>query len=261
MSFHDKKLFHSPFNITVVIAGLGFFIDAFDLFLFNVYRIPSLKELGLTDAALTTTGENLLAIQMAGMMVGGIITGVIADKKGRLTALYGSIILYSLCNIANAFVHDINTYALIRFLAGVGLAGELGAGVTLVAESMSIEKRGYGTILVATLGALGAVTAGLAGDFLPWRQAFFAAGIVGFLLLILRIRSRESFMFIENKSQSIIKGSFTLLFASRKRILKYLACILMGVPIWYTVGLLITLSPEIAKNHHIDGLKLSTCFV
>jgi MFS family permease len=261
MSFHDKKLFHSPFNITVVIAGLGFFIDSFDLFLFNVYRIPSLKDLGLTDAALTTTGENLLAIQMVGMMVGGIITGVIADKKGRLKALYGSIILYSLCNIANSFVHDINTYALIRFLAGVGLAGELGAGVTLVAESMSIEKRGYGTILVATLGALGAVTAGLAGDFLPWRQAFFAAGVVGFLLLILRIRSRESLMFIENKSQSIIKGSFTLLFASRKRILKYLACILMGVPIWYTVGLLITLSPEIAKNNHIDGLKLSTCFI
>jgi putative MFS transporter len=195
MSSPTGKIYHSPFNITVLVAGLGFFIDAFDLFLFNVYRIPSLKDLGLSGSALTLTGERLLSIQMAGMMVGGIVTGIYADKKGRVRILYGSILLYSLANFANAFVHDVNTYAVIRFLAGVGLAGELGAGITLVSESMSVEKRGYGTILVATLGALGAVVAGLVGDFLPWRQAFLAAGIAGGVLLILRLRSFEPSMF------------------------------------------------------------------
>ncbi|HQF28913.1 MAG TPA: MFS transporter [Bacteroidia bacterium] len=256
-----SKTYHSPFNIAVLAAGLGFFIDAFDLFLFNVYRIPSLKDLGLSGDDLRIAGEKLLAIQMAGMMIGGILSGIIADKKGRVTALFGSIILYSLCNIANGFVHDVNTYAIIRFLAGVGLAGELGAGITLVGESMSPEKRGYGTILVATLGALGAVAAGLAGDFLPWRSAFITAGIAGFLLLLMRVKSMETTMFEHAKKSNAEKGSFKLLFSSPTRIAKYFGCILMGVPIWYSVGILITLSPEIATLHHIDGLKLSTCFI
>jgi MFS family permease len=256
-----KKLYSSPINITVIVAGLGFFVDAFDLFLFNVYRIPSLQELGFAGDELTRQGEKLLSIQMAGMMAGGIITGILADKRGRVAALYGSIILYSLANIANSFVTDVNSYAMIRFLAGLGLAGELGAGITLVSESMTKEKRGYGTILVATLGALGAVTAGLAGDFLPWRQAFLAAGIAGFLLLFIRVRSMESYMFMESKTISGQRGSFLLLFKSGKRSLKYIACILMGVPIWYSVGLVITLSPEIGKLHGIEGLKLSTCFI
>jgi MFS family permease len=257
----DKKLYHSPFNIAVLAAGLGFFIDAFDLFLFNVYRIPSLKELGLSGEALTSTGEYLLSVQMLGMMIGGVLSGVIADKKGRVAVLFGSILLYSVANIANGFVHDVNTYALVRFLAGVGLAGELGAGITLVGESMSIEKRGYGTILVATLGGLGAVTAGLAGDFLPWRTAFIAAGIVGFLLLLMRVKSMETGIFKESQLKSKAKGSFLLLFSNRQRALKYFACILMGVPIWYSVGLLITLSPELAKEHSIDFLKLGLCFI
>ena len=261
MTAGNNNIYKSPCNIAVLVAGIGFFIDAFDLFLFNVYRNPSLKDLGLTGAALTTAGERLLSIQMAGMMLGGIITGIIADKKGRVTVLYGSILLYSVANFANAFVHDVNTYALIRFLAGVGLAGELGSGITLVSESMSIEKRGYGTIIVATLGALGAVTAGLAGAFLPWRQAFLAAGLAGCVLLVMRLRSFESSVFMAAKTGKEARGSLLLLFSSRKRAFRYLACILMGIPIWYSVGLLITLSPELARDNHIDGLKLSTCFI
>lgn len=261
MIVSNQKIYQSPFNITVLVAGIGFFIDAFDLFLFNVYRIPSLKDLGLSGSQLTYTGEWLLSIQMAGMMLGGIITGIYADKKGRVAVLFGSILLYSLANFANAFVHDVHTYAIIRFLAGVGLAGELGAGITLVSESMTVEKRGYGTILVATLGALGAVTAGLIGDVLPWRYAFMAAGTAGGILLLLRLRSFEPSMFRNSNLAANKKGSLTLLFSSPRRILKYLACILMGIPIWYSVGLLITLSPEIAKEHSIDGLKLSTCFI
>jgi len=261
MSAASNRVYHSPFNIAVLVAGIGFFIDAFDLFLFNVYRIPSLKDLGLSGSELTLAGERLLSIQMAGMMLGGIITGIYADKKGRVTVLYGSILLYSLANFANAFVHDVPTYAIIRFLAGVGLAGELGAGITLVSESMSVEKRGYGTILVATLGASGAVTAGLIGDFLPWRQAFLAAGIAGGILLVLRLSSFESSMFSESKLATEKRGSLILLFSSPRRAAKYFACILMGIPIWYSVGLLITLSPEIAKDHGIQGLKLSACFI
>ena len=257
----NQRIYTSPFNITVLVAGIGFFIDAFDLFLFNVYRIPSLRDLGLTGRELTLTGERLLSIQMAGMMLGGIITGIYADKKGRVRVLYGSILLYSLANFANAFVQDVNTYAIIRFLAGVGLAGELGAGITLVSESMSVEKRGYGTILVATLGALGAVTAGLIGDFLPWRQAFMAAGVAGGILLVLRLRSYEPAMFSNSNSAAGKRGSIILLFSSPRRALKYIACILMGVPIWYSVGLLITLTPELADAYHIDGVKLSTCFI
>ncbi|MFM6983901.1 MAG: MFS transporter [Chitinophagaceae bacterium] len=256
-----KTEYHSPFNMAVLVAGLGFFIDAFDLFLFNVYRQPSLMELGLKDAELTACGEKLLSWQMAGMMLGGIITGIIADKKGRSIALYGSIALYSIANIANAFVNDVDSYALIRFLAGVGLAGELGSGITLVAESMSVKNRGYGTILVATLGALGAVSAGLAGDFLPWRQAFLSAGIAGFVLLILRLKTMETQVFLANKNTKIAKGSLWMIIRQRQRFLKYLACILMGVPIWYSVGLLITLTPELAKEHALSGVKLSACFI
>lgn len=258
---HAKVEYHSPFNMAVLVAGLGFFIDAFDLFLFNVYRMPSLMELGLKDAELTACGERLLSWQMAGMMLGGIITGIIADKKGRSIALYGSIALYSIANIANAFVQDVDSYALIRFLAGVGLAGELGSGITLVAESMSVKNRGYGTILVATLGALGAVSAGLAGDFMPWRYAFLSAGIAGFVLLVLRLKTIETQVFLANKNTKIAKGSLWLIVKQRQRLLKYLACILMGVPIWYSVGLLITLTPELAKEHALSGAKLSACFI
>ncbi len=258
---HAKVEYHSPFNMAVLVAGLGFFIDAFDLFLFNVYRMPSLMELGLKDAELTACGERLLSWQMAGMMLGGIITGIIADKKGRSIALYGSIALYSIANIANAFVQDVDSYALIRFLAGVGLAGELGSGITLVAESMSVKNRGYGTILVATLGALGAVSAGLAGDFMPWRYAFLSAGIAGFVLLVLRLKTMETHVFLANKNTNIAKGSLWLIVKQRQRLLKYLACILMGVSIWYSVGLLITLTPELAKEHALSGAKLSACFI
>ena len=140
---------HSVLNIAVLASGLGFFIDAFDLFLFNVYRVPSLKELGLSGAALTAASEQLLGLQMLGMMIGGVLSGVVGDKRGRVSVLFASIALYSLANIANAFVSDVQVYAIVRLLAGIGLAGELGAGITLVSETMSSERRGYGTILVA----------------------------------------------------------------------------------------------------------------
>jgi MFS family permease len=257
----NHQLHHSPFNLVVLAAGMGFFIDTFDLFLFNVYRISSLRELGYQGEELTRMGEFLLSAQMLGMMVGGIISGVIADKRGRVSVLFGSIVVYSLANIVNGFVADVNSYALIRFFAGVGLAGELGAGIALVGESMSIEKRGYGTILVATLGGLGAVTAGLAGDFLPWRIAFIAAGIAGFLLLFLRMKAMETGIFKSARESAKHSGSFFRLFQNRDRALRYFACIMMGVPIWYSVGLLITLSPELANENGLTSVKAGLCFI
>ena len=257
----NNKLHHSPFNIVVLAAGLGFFIDTFDIFLFNVYRVASLQELGLSGEALTRAGEYLLSMQMLGMMIGGLLSGVVADKKGRVSVLFGSIVVYSVANICNGFVQDVDTYALIRFFAGMGLAGELGAGIALVGESMSIEKRGYGTILVATLGGLGAVTAGLAGDFLPWRSAFIVAGIIGFLLLLLRVKAMETTIFKSTQTSNQPLGSFIHLFRKRERALRYLACIIMGVPIWFSVGLLITLSTELAAEHSISNLQAGLCFI
>jgi len=257
----SAKTYQTPFNVVVLAAGLGFFVDTFDLFLFNVYRISSLKELGYSGDSLTRAGEFLLSVQMLGMMLGGIISGILADKKGRVHVLFGSIVLYSVANICNGFVTDLNSYALIRFLAGIGLAGELGAGITLVGESMSVEKRGYGTIFVASLGGLGAVSAGLIGDVLPWRTAFVLAGVLGFLLLLLRVKSMETDIFKESVRKSNFKGSFFHLFSKRSRVFTYLSCIVVGVPIWYSVGLLITLSPELAVEHQINYLKLGTCFI
>ena len=254
-------LYSHPLNKAVIIAGLGFFVDAFDLLLFNVLRVPSLKELGLTGDALTRSGEYLLTMQMLGMIVGGIISGIIGDRRGRISVLFGSILLYSLANLANAWVNDVGTYAWIRFLSGVGLAGELGAGITLVSESMTIERRGYGTILVATLGACGAIAAGLVGDLLYWRTTYIIAGCAGLVLLFLRMSSLEPGMYKKITNQKISKGSFRLLLSDPKRALRYFAFILAGVPIWYCVGMVINLSFELAQKFGIDGIRPATCFI
>lgn len=258
----STELHKSPVNKAVLVAGFGFFVDAFDLLLFNVLRIPSLKDLGLTGKELTQTGEYLLAIQMLGMMIGGVISGIVGDRRGRISVLFGSILLYSIANLANAWVDTIPAYAAVRFLAGVGLAGELGAGITLVSESMTVEHRGYGTILVATLGACGAIAAGLAGDLLPWRTSYIIAGSAGLLLLLLRMSSLEPGMFRQLKeNRHVRKGSFQLLLSNPQRLRRYLACIMVGVPIWYCVGMLISLAPELAAEHGISGLRLATCFI
>ncbi|MFM9027518.1 MAG: MFS transporter, partial [Bacteroidota bacterium] len=258
----DIRLHTTLFNKAVIIAGLGFFVDAFDLLLFNVLRIPSLKELGLTGEQLTSQGEFLLSIQMLGMIVGGVISGVAGDRRGRVSVLFGSILLYSIANFANAFVQDIPAYAVIRFLAGVGLAGELGAGIALVGESMTIEHRGNGTVLVAVLGACGAIAAGLAGDFLYWRTTYILAGIAGLLLLLLRVSAFESGMYRKTQSKhEVERGSFRLLFSKKERTARYFKFLLIGIPIWYCVGILINLSPELAKRNGIEGISPFICFI
>ena len=235
------------FNSTVMVSALGYFVDIYDLILFGIVRVASLKSLGVPPDQLINYGVLLLNMQMAGMLIGGIFWGIIGDKKGRLSVLFGSILLYSLANFANAFVTTTTMYAVLRFIAGVGLAGELGAAITLVSEVMSKESRGYGTALVATIGVTGAIFAAIIGEMFTWQTSYIIGGILGFILLIMRLKMFESGMFSNIKDAAISKGKFLSIFSSRQRIKRYVNCILIGLPIWYVVGVLITFSPEFAK--------------
>ncbi|WP_210489721.1 MFS transporter [Rufibacter aurantiacus] len=235
-------------NTAVIVAALGYFVDIYDLVLFSIVRIASLKEIGITSpAALLEEGVHLINMQMTGMLLGGIFWGVLGDKRGRISVLFGSIFLYSAANIANGFVTDLGLYAWLRLIAGVGLAGELGAGITLVSEVLPKEKRGYGTTIVASVGISGAILAGIIGEYFHWRTAYFVGGGLGLLLLLLRIGIYESGMFEKAQKQEVARGNFLSLFTSGTRFFKYLKCILIGVPIWFVIGVLITFSPEISQ--------------
>ena len=234
-------------QIPVLVAALGYLVDMYDLFLFSVVRVPSLLSLGISQEALLDDGIILLNLQMAGLLIGGIFWGILGDKKGRLSVLFGSILIYSLANIANGFVTNFAQYAVLRFIAGIGLAGELGAGITLVAEVLPRKIRGYGTTLVATMGVLGAVLAYFIADLFDWRTSYFIGGGLGLLLLVLRMNVFESKIFVKIKDKNIERGNVFMLFNNRKRFLKYLKCILIGLPIWFVVGILITFSPEFGK--------------
>ncbi len=235
------------FNLTVLVSALGYFVDIYDLVLFGIVRIPSLTYLGMRGGQLISSGIYLLNMQMGGMLIGGLIFGIWGDKKGRLSVLFGSIFLYSLANFLNAFVSSLGMYAILRFLAGVGLAGELGAAITLVSEVMTKETRGYGTAIVATIGVMGAILAGIVGDVFKWQTAYIVGAILGVILLITRISLFESGMYNSMKTIKVAKGKFLSLFTSKDRFLRYLNSILIGLPIWYVVGVLITFSPEFGK--------------
>lgn len=223
-------------------------MDIYDLILFSIVRVPSLKSLGLSGEPLFHQGVLLLNMQMIGMLVGGIFWGILGDKRGRLSVLFGSILLYSVANFANGFVHSIESYAVLRFVAGVGLAGELGAGITLVAELLPKEKRGIGTTIVASVGICGALLAGYIAEKFDWRVAYIIGGVLGIALLLLRVSVFESGMFEQCKAKVARRGDFFALFSSWPRLRKYLCCILIGVPLWYVVGILITFSPEFAPH-------------
>lgn len=234
-------------TLSVMVAALGYFVDIYDLLLFSIVRVPSLRSLGVQGDDLLRAGERLLNMQMTGMLLGGLLWGVLGDRKGRLSVLFGSIFMYSAANIANAWVQSVEAYAWLRFIAGIGLAGELGAGITLVSEIMPKETRGYGTTIVAATGILGAVVAALVGDYFDWRISYIVGGIMGFALLALRIGVYESGMFENVKQIGSSRGNVLQLFNTWERARKYVAVILIGVPIWYVIGILITFSPEIGR--------------
>ena len=251
-------------SAAILVASLGYFVDIYDLLLFSIVRVPSLKSLGFSGQELTSSGIFLLNIQMIGLLLGGIAWGVLGDKKGRLYVLFGSIFLYSVANIANGFVHDMESYAFWRFIAGFGLAGELGAGITLVAELMPREKRGYATTIIAAVGVSGAVAGYFIAQYFDWRTCFFIGGGLGLSLLLLRIGVAESGMFDKAKSDPVSRGNFFALF-QRSRFLKYMRCIVIGLPLWFVVGILITFSPEFGKALNVQeevnaGAAVACCY-
>lgn len=249
-----EKKQHSVFGLAVIVAALGYFVDIYDLLLFSIIRIPSLKSFGLSDADVSVQGLKIINIQMLGLLVGGIFWGMLGDKKGRLRVLYASIILYSIGNIANGFVQTVNQYAAIRFITGIGLAGELGAGITLVSELLSKDKRGIGTSLVAGIGLTGAVFAFVIKQNFPWRTCYFIGGGLGFLLLFLRVGVLESGMFTAVHNSKVKKGNFLMLFTNGTRLKKYITAIFIGLPTWYVIGILVTFSKEFAEKMNIHGV-------
>jgi putative MFS transporter len=245
-----KKTFKGK-EMLILVASLGYFVDIYDVQLFNVISTASIKGIGINDELLVKKYDvSLFNWQMIGMLIGGILWGIWGDKKGRKSVLFGSILLYSLANIANAFVVNITQYEWIRLLAGIGLAGELGAGITMVSESFDKKNRGWGTMIIATMGALGAVTAALVSKIhfgilglAPWQEAYLIGGFLGLSLLALRMGTFDSEMFHQVKSdKSIVRGSFGLIFKNKKRLTTYFACIMVGLPVWYCVGVLIKFS-------------------
>ncbi len=246
---------YSPAKIkqAILVAALGYFVDIFDLLLFGIVRVQSLKDLGIGGDALLTEGVYLLNMQMIGLLLGGLFWGILGDKIGRIQVLFGSILIYSTATFINAFVHDVQTYAIVRFISGVGLAGELGAGITLVSELVAKERRGLATSFVAGVGVSGAVVAGLVSNYIDWRTAYMIGGILGFMLLFLRMGVNESGIFSQLAEDKKIRRGDLRLLLNPKRLIRFLACILIGVPIWYLVGIIVTFSPEIGTALNIQG--------
>lgn len=250
----------------VVVAALGYFVDIYDLILFSIVRNASLTELGFSGKELTHLAGALMNYQMTGMLIGGILWGVLGDRRGRLSVLFGSILLYSVANIANAYVHSIEMYEILRLIAGIGLAGELGAGITLVSEVMHRERRGYGTTIVATVGLIGAVVAYAVAAEFGWRNAYLVGGVLGMLLLLLRIGVYESGMYSAMKGAAASRGNFLSFFTNRERFVRYLRCILIGVPLWFVVGILVFYTTEFATAFGITpapevGKAVMFCYI
>lgn len=243
MSFSasDKALINS-----LLVSTLGYFVDVYDLLLFSVVRSKSLRELDIPEEALLESGLSLLNWMLIGMMAGGVVWGILGDKKGRRSVLFGSILIYSLANFLNAYVTDVGTYKILRLVAGFGLAGELGAGITLVCELMKPDRRAYGTLLITAIGLLGAVFAAYIGQYYDWRFAYKLGGMMGFALLLLRIGSRESTIFEKSQDLNISHGNFLQLITRKDLLLRYLKLILLGLPIFFVIGILVTATPEFA---------------
>lgn len=257
-----KQILRPP----VIIAALGYFVDIYDLLLFSIVRVPSLQALGKHGDALLHDGIFLINIQMAGLLVGGILWGILGDKRGRLSVLFGSILLYSLANLANGFVTTVPQYAVLRFIAGVGLAGELGAGITLVAEILPKHIRGYGTTLVAAVGLFGAVLAYFVAKLTDWQVAYWIGGGLGLCLLLLRYSVAESGMFAEVREKNVRRGNFFMLLSRGPLLANYLRCILIGLPIWFVIGILVTFSPEFAVSMNLPeaidaGKAVMCCYI
>lgn len=240
-------------KMTILVAALGYFVDIFDLLLFSIVRVQSLKDLGIAESEIMSQGILLINMQMGGLLLGGILWGIWGDRMGRVSVLFGSILLYSVANIANGFVHNVELYAALRFIAGIGLAGELGAGVTLASELLPRAWRGLGTTFIAAIGVLGATFAATVAELTDWRTAYIIGGVMGLALLAMRVNVRESALY-QKVTEKTGRGDVRLILASPSRLLRYIAVVLIGAPIWAVVGLFITFTPEFAKDFGMEIL-------
>ena len=253
---NQQQKIYGIFSLPVIVAALGYFVDIYDLLLFTIVKKVSVLGVGSTPETLLVDSTKIINWQMTGLLLGGILWGVLGDKKGRLSVLFGSIILYSIANFATGFVATVDHYAWCRFLAGLGLAGELGAGITLVSELLPKNKRGIGTSIVAGIGLSGAVAAYFTYKFTDhdWRLCYKIGGVLGVLLLMLRVSVAESGMFKQVKESNIVRGNFLMLFNTKARFKKYVLAILIGLPTWYVVGILVNQSDKFAEK--LYGSKL-----
>lgn len=243
------------FSLPVIVGALGFFVDIYDLLLFSIVRIQSFSDMHVSADDMKKVGENIINWQMLGLTIGGILWGIMGDKKGRKSVLFSSILLYSIATIANGFVTTIEQYTVLRFIAGLGLAGELGASITLTSETLPKEKRGLGAAIIATSGVMGTITAyfvyNLSGK--DWRLCYFIGGGMGIALLFLRVSVLDSRMYDSAKHGAVQMGNFFMLLNKRERFFRYLRGILIGLPVWYVIGILISFSNEFATRFGIDG--------
>lgn len=239
----------SIFSVALIVAALGYFVDIYDLLLFTIVKRPSLEGVGATAATMMVDSTKVINWQMTGLLIGGIIWGVLGDKKGRLSVLFGSILLYSVANFVTGYIETVQQYAICRFVAGLGLAGELGAGITLVSELLPKNKRGVGTSLVAGIGLSGAVAAYFTYNITEdWRLCYKIGGVLGIVLLFLRIKVAESGMFHTAKGQKVAMGDFTMFFTNAHRFRKYILAILIGLPTWYVIGILVNQSDKFGEK-------------
>ncbi|MBC7946865.1 MAG: MFS transporter [Chitinophagaceae bacterium] len=251
---------YGVFSLPVIVGALGFFVDIYDLQVFAITRISSLKELGVPDAMAKNVGEEIIIWQMMGLVVGGLAWGVLGDKRGRKSVLFGSILLYSLATIANGFVQDITTYTVLRFIAGLGLAGELGASITLTSEMLPKEKRGISSAIIATSGVMGTIVAYFVHKLSneDWRLCYYIGGGMGLLLLFLRMSVLDSGLYSSVKKGGVPMGNLMMLFTRRERFIRYFRAIIIGLPVWYVIGILITFSNEFAKQFGITDFDQPT---
>lgn len=254
MQTNPKPLSTKILSIPVIVASLGYFVDIYDLQLFNIIGKQSL-ELGLklSPSDVIKYDYQLFLWQMGGMLLGGIVFGILGDKLGRKSVLFSSILIYSLANIANAFVTDIHQYQFVRLIAGFGLSGELGAAITLISEIIDKEKRGWGTMIIVSSGALGAVAGNLVAKETDWQTSYIVGGVLGLMLLVLRASTFESGMFDRLKTHAVQKGNFFSLFRSKSNFVKYLCCILVGLPVWFVIGILVKFAGKYAEHMHVQG--------
>ena len=242
------------FQLAVIVSALGFFVDVYDLLLFAIIRKSSLAGLGLSPDQILTEGELLISVQMIGLLLGGILFGIIGDKKGRLSVLFGSILLYSIANILNGMVTTVPQYLVLRFIAGIGLAGELGAGLTLVSELLPKEKRSVAAGFIAGFGVLGAVAAFFMSKLFDWRSCYYIGGFLGIVLLLMRVSVQESGLFKQVQQANVERGNFLQFFNNRERFGRYLRCVLIGLPVWYVIGILVTFSDQFGKAFGIPDI-------